>query len=296
MKSKKLNQLQRKIILVVLTTMILATAVLLPSLYISFSPIVSATIAVGIFLFISAIILIVGYSAAGFISFIIILLNAVLAFSALQVLEVDFSWYVYISLILGIGISVDGAIVVFENIKAHMMQGDSFKKSYSSILKGNKLSLVDSYLMSLVVALTMFFVGFSEISDLSIGMIITVSIAILTMGVLNKFMVYMLFTSGIIKDQKKLFWYKNDFDKKLNKKFSKFDYMKFSKKVLFVTGIFVVLASLVTSVLLGLENDGVKAFTQNTDSSFDGPLIGRLAISMLIMISLIFIYVAARLS
>ena len=159
--------------------------------------------AIGILVVISIILLV--YRFSGFIASIGVLLYTVLSFLVFYLINGVLTLPGIAAMLLGIGMSVDANVIVFERIKEQLQIGKSLKDAFKIGNKESLSSVIDSNITTMIVAIILFIFGESSVKGFATMLIINIIVTVLVMIVLVRYILSLFVKTEIFNNYLGLF-------------------------------------------------------------------------------------------
>ena len=221
---------------------------------------------IGIALVIS--IMLIVYRFSGFIASIGILLYTILSFLVFYLINGVLTLPGIAAMLLGIGMSVDANVIVFERIKEQLKIGKPLKEAFKIGNKESLSSVIDSNITTMIVAIILFIFGESSVKGFATMLIINIIVTVLVMIVLVRYILSIIVKTEIFNNKLGLFIGMNK--KKIVKSkdiiipFKKLEFVKNKKYFLALTIIIVVVGGIISftsGANLGVDFTGGTTIT-----------------------------------
>jgi len=186
------------------------------------------------------------YRISGLISGICLIAYTMIVFVIFNALDGVLTLTGIAALVLGIGMAIDSSIITLEKIKEELASGKSLNTSYKDGNKRSLVSLIDSNITTLIVAIVLFIFGESSIKGFATMLILTIIVTVFAMILLNRYIM-----NEIIKSEK--FHEKETLLLGKYKKVKVRNYLKVS-----IFNITVVLLTIVLGVVFFITNKGLN--------------------------------------
>ncbi len=215
----------------------------------------SLFLASGIILFMIAIFISVFYRVPGVFGSIAIITSTVLATSLNFIIGLTFSFATTLAIFIGILLGLSSVVILMERIRKNMKEGMSVFDSSDNSIKKSFMQVVDTHVVSIIIGLSLSFLGKGETLDFGFQLILSAGISLLSMFLF--FYLYILqFTKEPISWKENLFYHKLAISKNYDNKFIRFTSNFSWKNSLIISSIFlgifiIVIASVFT---LGVQN------------------------------------------
>ena len=106
-------------------------------------------------------------------------------------------------MVLGVGMAVDANIIMYERIKDELRIGRTIKQAFSKANKSSFLTIFDSNLTTVIAAAVLFFFGESSVKGFATMLLLGILMIFVTAVFLSRFLLSLLVSSNIFKNQ---FW------------------------------------------------------------------------------------------
>ncbi len=209
-----------------------------------------------VFIFI-AIFLIANYGILGLISSVAIAIYIFATLTIFTLMRGQYSPESIAALIIGIGMSVDANIIMFERLKNEVYDGIILKKALKDSNKKSTSTILDSNITTLIVALVLFFFGTRNIIGLSVTLILSIILTLVVMLGFTKITSKILVNTGYFDNKLYLLGFKPKFDKKIQNKINKFDYIKNAKWFNMIS-ISILIAALMAFLITGFTSSSLS--------------------------------------
>ena len=150
-------------------------------------------------------IMLVVYRFSGFIASIGVLLYTLLTFVVFYLINGVLTLPGIAAMLLGIGMSVDANVIVFERIKEQLKIGKSLKEAFKIGNKSSLSSVIDSNITTMIVAVILFIFGESSVKGFATMLIISIIVTVLVMIVLVRYMLSLFVKLDVFSDKLGLF-------------------------------------------------------------------------------------------
>lgn len=171
------------------------------------------------------------------------------------------------AMVIGIGMAIDSSVISFSRIKDELAAGTKLQMAYKNGNKHSFVSIFDSNLTTLIVAIVLFVLGESSVKGFATMLIISTIVTMLVMVVINRNLLKMFVQTKYFDDKLNFF-----IGFKKNKKQVKFDFVKSTKKFL-LSSLMIIIIGIVCTVKfglkLGIDFKGGTAITLKSSSVFD---------------------------
>jgi len=150
-------------------------------------------------------IMLVVYRFSGFIASIGVLLYTLLSFLVFYLINGVLTLPGIAAMLLGIGMSVDANVIVFERIKEQLQIGKSLKEAFRIGNKSSLSSVIDSNITTMIVAVILFIFGESSVKGFATMLIISIIVTVLVMIVLVRYCLSLFVKLDVFSDKLGLF-------------------------------------------------------------------------------------------
>ena len=176
------------------------------------------------------------------------------------------------ALVLGVGMAVDANIIMYERIKDELRIGRTIKQAFS---KANKVrpNNFDSNLTTVIAAAVLFFFGESSVKGFATMLLLGILMIFVTAVFLSRFLLSLLVSSNIFKNQFWLFGVKKNKRHDINEgvdvhdlktSFEKWNFVKLAKPLIGVSILIVVVGLVILYIFklnLGIDfSSGTRRF------------------------------------
>lgn len=203
------------------------------------------------------------YRFSGFIASIGMILYTMITFGVFWLIGGVLTLPGIAAILLGIGMAIDANVINFSRIRDELDQGKTLK---SAVKRGNKSSLVtiiDSNVTTLLVAIILFIFGESSIKGFATMLIISILTTMFVMVLITRWLTNLFVKTGYFDNRTKLFIG----DKKQKEK-HKLDFIK-NSRVFFAISIVCVILGIVSlffsGLNLGIDFKGGSSITIKTE-------------------------------
>lgn len=165
------------------------------------------------------------------------------------------------ALVLGVGMAVDANIIMYERIKDELRIGRTIKQAFSKANKSSFLTIFDSNLTTVIAAAVLFFFGESSVKGFATMLLLGILMIFVTAVFLSRFLLSLLVSSNIFKNQFWLFGVKKNKRHDINEgvdvhdlktSFEKWNFVKLAKPLIGVS-ILIVVVGLVILYIFNLN-------------------------------------------
>ena len=145
------------------------------------------------------------YRFSGVIASIGVLLYTLLTFVVFYLINGVLTLPGIAAMLLGIGMSVDANVIIFERIKEQLKIGKSLKEAYSIGNKESLSSVIDSNITTMIVAVILFIFGESSVKGFATMLIISIIVTVLVMIVFVRYLLGLFVKIGIFDNRLGIF-------------------------------------------------------------------------------------------
>ncbi|HEI6629461.1 TPA: protein translocase subunit SecDF [Staphylococcus aureus] len=169
------------------------------------------------------------------------------------------------ALVLGVGMAVDANIIMYERIKDELRIGRTIKQAFSKANKSSFLTIFDSNLTTVIAAAVLFFFGESSVKGFATMLLLGILMIFVTAVFLSRFLLSLLVSSNIFKNQIWLFGVKKNKRHDINEgvdvhdlktSFEKWNFVKLAKPLIGVSILIVVVGLVILYIFklnLGID-------------------------------------------
>lgn len=219
------------------------------------------------------IVMIVLYRAAGAISSVGILIYTFLTFAIFWLIGGVLTLPGIAAMLLGIGMAVDANVINFARIKDELKKGKSFQAAYKAGNKSSLITIVDSNVTTLIVAIILFIFGESSIKGFATMLIISIFTTMFVMVVLVRFLMNLFVKTGFFDNHAS--WFLGRHTQK-ESRWKNIDFVRNSRIFFAITTICVILGivSLSTKGLnLGIDFKGGSSISLRSETVLESSTI-----------------------
>lgn len=152
-----------------------------------------------------AILLIVVYRVSGLIASISILAYTFLTLLLFNLVGGRLTLQGIAALVIGIGMAVDSAIILYSRIKEELNKKSSLKTAYEKASKESFISILDANVTTLIAAIILFKFGESSVRGFATMLIISIIVTFIVMVYLNKYLINLFVQSSKFENHKSMF-------------------------------------------------------------------------------------------
>ncbi|HCY7453425.1 TPA: protein translocase subunit SecDF [Staphylococcus aureus] len=169
------------------------------------------------------------------------------------------------ALVLGVGMAVDANIIMYERIKDELRIGRTIKQAFSKANKSSFLTIFDSNLTTVIAAAVLFFFGESSVKGFATMLLLGILMIFVTAVFLSRFLLSLLVSSNIFKNQFWLFGVEKNKRHDINEgvdvhdlktSFEKWNFVKLAKPLIGVSILIVVVGLVILYIFklnLGID-------------------------------------------
>ena len=152
-----------------------------------------------------AVLLILIYRVSGFIASVSILSYTFLTLLLFNLVGGRLTLQGIAALVIGIGMAVDSAVILYSRIKEELNKKMSLKTAYEKGSKDSFISILDANVTTLIAAIILFKFGESSVKGFATMLIISIVVTFIVMVYLNKYLVKLFAQSPKFENHKGLF-------------------------------------------------------------------------------------------
>ncbi len=208
------------------------------------------------------ILMLIYYNTGGFVAIIALFLSMFFTFGILSNLGATLTMAGIAGIVLGIGMSVDTNVIIFERIKEELALGKSYAESIKDGYNRSYAPVLDAHITSIITAVILYTFGMGPIKGFATTQIIALILSLFT-GI----MVSRLITDSYMRKGKH-FNYFTKISKSLFQK-ANFNFVGNRKKAYIVAVVILLLGvgSFVNGFFYGVEFDGGRSYTLKMDQA-----------------------------
>ncbi|AAT27758.1 protein translocase subunit SecDF [[Mycoplasma] mobile] len=232
-----------------------------------FNPILIVTL---VMLAIFALIMVFNYGILGFIQTIISALFLIISISILSAFNKLITPGIISSLIISLGILTSSSVIVFDNLKQEVYQGDGIQKAIKKSFKASWFGIFDTQVILVIMAVLTFYIGSINTQEISLMLIISFSFILFLTLVLNRLIATLLVRTKIFDKKLFLLGLRKKYSNNENyiSKLNLINYVKISKWFSLFVFSFIVISLIVLSSLTGIFGSISQAL--NASANFSG--------------------------
>ena len=171
------------------------------------------------------------------------------------------------AMLLGIGMAVDANVINFSRIKDELKKGKNFQAAYKAGNKNSLVTIIDSNLTTLLVAVILFIFGESSIKGFATMLMISILVTMFVMVFIARYLLNLFVKTGYFDKRENLFL--GIQNKNLKKEeWRKFNFIK-SSRVFFAISILLVVLGCVSlgwkGLKLGIDFKGGSSITLHSE-------------------------------
>ena len=152
-----------------------------------------------------AILLILIYRVSGLVASISILTYTFLTLFLFNLVGGRLTLQGIAALVIGIGMAVDSAVILYSRIKEELNKKMSLKTAYEKGSKDSFISILDANVTTLIAAIILFKFGESSVKGFATMLIISIVVTFIVMVYLNKYLIKLFVQSSSFENHKGLF-------------------------------------------------------------------------------------------
>ena len=194
-----------------------------------------------------ALLLIFIYKLSGFIASASILAYTFLTLLIFNLVGGRLTLQGIAALVIGIGMAVDSAVILFSRVKEKLREGLNLKNAYNEGSKDSFISILDANVTTLIAAIILFILGESSVKGFATMLIISIIVTFIVMVYLNRFILKEYVNTEKFNKHRWLFM-----GYRKNKKENKFNFVK-HKNIIFVLVSLIVLVGCIFTYSEGLN-------------------------------------------
>ena len=207
------------------------------------------------------------YKFAGFVSSVCILLYTFATLFAFWLVGGVLTLPGIAAIVIGIGMAIDSSVINFARIKDELRQGTKLQMAYKNGNKSSFMTIFDSNLTTLIVAIVLFILGESSVKGFATMLIISTIVTMFVMVFINRNLLGMFVKTNYFNKKLNLFiGYKEKKQKNHN-----FNFVKHSKIFFMVTSLIIIAGAFFTvrfGLKLGIDFKGGTSITLKSDAVF----------------------------
>ena len=210
------------------------------------------------------VLLIILYHFAGIISSIGIVIYSVLTLFVFWLIGGVLTLPGIAAIVIGIGMAIDANVINFSRIKDELKQGKSLKKAFVDGNKNSFVSIFDSNITTLLVAIILFVFGESSVKGFATMLIISIIITLVVMVVVVRKLLKPFTEIDLFNNNPSLFV------GKIRKRDNNIRFVKNRKKFYIVTSIIMivgVISLILNNLNLGIDFKGGTSITVNNSNN-----------------------------
>lgn len=187
------------------------------------------------------------------------------------------------ALVLGVGMTVDANIIMYERIKDELRIGRTLKQAYSKANKSSFLTIFDSNLTTVIAAAVLFFFGESSVKGFATMLLLGILMIFVTAVFLSRGLLSLLVSSNFFKKKYWLFGVKKKDRHDINEgkdvhdlktSFEKWNFVKLAKPLIALSILIVIVGLFILSIFklnLGIDfSSGTRADIETNQSLTQG--------------------------
>jgi protein-export membrane protein, SecD/SecF family len=147
----------------------------------------------------------VKYRISGFISSLCLVVYSLIVFLFFNGIGGVLTITGIAALVLGIGMAVDSAVLSIERIKDEAKENKNMLGAFKDGYKRSLVAIIDANVTTLLAAVILYIYGESAVKGFATMLIITIFVTILTMVVLNKFILKQFVKTGVFQTRPVMF-------------------------------------------------------------------------------------------
>ena len=220
-----------------------------------------------------ALLLIVLYKLSGFIASVSILAYTFLTLLIFNLVGGRLTLQGIAALVIGIGMAVDSAVILFSRVKEKLREGLQLKNAYKEGSKDSFISILDANVTTLIAAVILFILGESSVKGFATMLIISIIVTFIVMVYLNRYILKNYVNTEKFNKHKWFFiGYKN------KKKENKFNFVKHKNIIFILVSLIILVGAIFTyseGLNLGIDFKGGSSIEINSSKKIDVKSINK---------------------
>ena len=212
-----------------------------------------------------ALLLIVLYKLSGFIASVSILVYTFLTLLIFNLVGGRLTLQGIAALVIGIGMAVDSAVILFSRVKEKLREGLQLKNAYKEGSKDSFISILDANVTTLIAAVILFILGESSVKGFATMLIISIIVTFIVMVYLNRYILKQYVNTEFFNKHKWFFiGYKN------KKKENKFNFVKHKNVIFVLVSLIIIVGAIFTyseGLNLGIDFKGGSSIEINSKNT-----------------------------
>ena len=152
-----------------------------------------------------AVLLVIIYKFSGFIASISILTYTFLTLLLFNLVGGRLTLQGIAALVIGIGMAVDSAVILYSRVKEELNKKMSLKTAYEKGSKESFISVLDANVTTLIAAIILFKFGESSVKGFATMLIISIIVTFIVMVYLNKYIIKSFVQTSKFENHKRIF-------------------------------------------------------------------------------------------
>ena len=220
-----------------------------------------------------ALLLIILYKLSGFIASVSILVYTFLTLLIFNLVGGRLTLQGIAALVIGIGMAVDSAVILFSRVKEKLREGLQLKNAYKEGSKDSFISILDANVTTLIAAVILFIFGESSVKGFATMLIISIIVTFIVMVYLNRYVLKNYVNTEKFNKHKWFFiGYKN------KKKENKFNFVKHKNIIFILVSLIILVGAIFTyseGLNLGIDFKGGSSIEINSSKKIDVKSINK---------------------
>ena len=220
-----------------------------------------------------ALLLILIYKFSGFIASVSILVYTFLTLLIFNLVGGRLTLQGIAALVIGIGMAVDSAVILFSRVKEKLREGLQLKNAYKEGSKDSFISILDANVTTLIAAVILFIFGESSVKGFATMLIISIIVTFIVMVYLNRYVLKDFVNTEKFSKHKWLFvGYKN------KKKENTFNFVKHKNVIFVLVSLIIIVGAIFTyseGLNLGIDFKGGSSIEINSSKKIDVKSINK---------------------
>ena len=220
-----------------------------------------------------ALLLIVLYKLSGFIASVSILAYTFLTLLIFNLVGGRLTLQGIAALVIGIGMAVDSAVILFSRVKEKLREGLQLKSAYKEGSKDSFISILDANVTTLIAAVILFILGESSVKGFATMLIISIVVTFIVMVYLNRYILRQYVNTEFFNKHK---WFFIGYKKK--KKENKFNFVKHKNIIFILVSLIILVGAIFTyseGLNLGIDFKGGSSIEINSSKKIDVKSINK---------------------
>lgn len=214
-----------------------------------------------------ALLLIVLYKLSGFIASVSILAYTFLTLLIFNLVGGRLTLQGIAALVIGIGMAVDSAVILFSRVKEKLREGLQLKNAYKEGSKDSFISILDANITTLIAAVILFILGESSVKGFATMLIISIVVTFIVMVYLNRYILKQYVNADFFNKHRWAF-----IGYRKNKKENKFNFVKHKNVIFILVSLIIVVGCIFTyseGLNLGIDFKGGSSIEINSKNKIN---------------------------